>query len=320
MSMVQRTVRIARKTEEAVDISGFELVDPEGRALPAFSPGSHIDVHLPGGLVRQYSLANDPRETQRYLIAVLRDANGRGGSTGMHALQPGASIGISEPRNQFALAYNAQHSILIAGGIGITPILCMAQHLAHVGASFELHYCTRSAERTAFAQRIRKSTFADRAWLHHDDGPPAQKFDVNSVIGQPREGVHLYVCGPTGFMEVVLTAAREAGWPDGRLHREYFGGLATSLVDDGAFEVQLASSGAVIRVTNGQSVVAALAAAGVSVPVSCEQGVCGTCLTRVLEGTPDHRDLYLTPDEQARCDQFTPCCSRAKSARLVLDL
>jgi vanillate O-demethylase ferredoxin subunit len=320
MNTVQRTVRIARKTVEAVDISSFELVDPDGNALPPFSAGSHIDVHLPDGLVRQYSLANDPRDTQRYLIAVLRDANSRGGSTGMHALQVGATIGISDPKNHFALAHNAKHSILIAGGIGITPILCMAERLAHIGASFDLHYCTRSAERTAFAQRIRESTFAGQARLHHDDGPPDQKFNANALIGQPREDVHLYVCGPTGFMEWVLGTARESGWPESRLHREYFAGVAATSVDDGAFEVQLASSGAVIRVANDQSVVAALAAAGVSVPVSCEQGVCGTCLTRVIEGTPDHRDMYLTPDEQARCDQFTPCCSRAKSPRLVLDL
>ena len=320
MSVAQRSVRIARKTAEAVDICSFELVDPDGNALPAFAAGSHVDVHLPDGLVRQYSLANDPRDTHHYLIAVLLDAHSRGGSIAMHALQIGATISISDPKNHFALAHNVRHSVLIAGGIGITPILCMAERLAHVGASFDLHYCTRSAERTAFADRIRGSSFARNAHLHHDDGPAGQEFDAAKAIGAPQEDVHLYVCGPTGFMDAVLGTARGLGWPDNRLHREYFaGGVATS-VDDGAFEVQLASSGAVIRVAPDQSVVAALAAAGVSVAVSCEQGVCGTCLTRVIEGTPDHRDMYLTSDEQARCDQFTPCCSRSKSPRLVLDL
>jgi vanillate O-demethylase ferredoxin subunit len=270
--------------------------------------------------VRQYSLANDPRETHRYLIAVLLAAHSRGGSIGMHALQEGTTVGISDPKNHFALAHDAEHSILVAGGIGITPILCMAERLAHTGASFELHYCTRSAERTAFARRIRESTFAYQTRLHHDDGPSDQTFSADQVIGRPREGVHLYVCGPSGFMERVLSTAREAGWPDSRLHREYFAGVAASSVDDGSFEVQLASTGEVIRVAHDQSVVTALAEAGVAVPVSCEQGVCGTCLTRVIDGTPEHRDMYLTPDEQARCDQFTPCCSRAKSARLVLDL
>jgi vanillate O-demethylase ferredoxin subunit len=320
MNTRQRSVRIARKTTEAIDICSFELVDPDGKTLPPFSAGAHIDVYLPGGLVRQYSLANDPREVHRYLIAVLRDTNSRGGSIAMHALQTGATLGVSDPKNHFSLANNAQHSLLIAGGIGITPILCMAERLAHVGASFNLHYCTRSAERTAFAERIQSSTFASQVHLHHDDGPLDQKFNPGAVMGQPREGVHLYVCGPTGFMEWVLRTAREAGWPDRCLHREYFAGVATASVDDGAFDVQLASSGAVIRVAPDQSVVAALAAAGVSVAVSCEQGVCGTCLTRVIEGTPDHRDMYLTPEEQAKCDQFTPCCSRSKSPRLVLDL
>jgi vanillate monooxygenase ferredoxin subunit len=320
MNTSQRSVRITRKTTEAVDICSFELADPEGRALPPFAAGSHIDVHLPGGLVRQYSLANDPRDTHRYLIAVLRDTNSRGGSVGMHALQPGALIGISDPKNHFALAHDAQHSVLIAGGIGITPILCMAERLAQVGASFQLHYCTRSVERTAFVERMRGSAFAKQVQFHHDDGPAEQKLDARAAIGAPRDGVHLYVCGPTGFMDWVLGAARELGWPDDRLHREYFAAAATKPDDDGAFEVQVASSGAVIRVAPDQSVVAALAAAGIEVAVSCEQGVCGTCLTRVLEGTPDHRDMYLTPDEQAKCDQFTPCCSRAKTPRLVLDL
>jgi vanillate monooxygenase ferredoxin subunit len=209
---------------------------------------------------------------------------------------------------------------LIAGGIGITPILCMAERLAQVGASFQLHYCTRSVERTAFVDRMRGSAFASHVQFHHDDGPVEQKLDARAAIGAPRDGVHLYVCGPTGFMDWVLGTARELGWPDDRLHREYFAAAATKSDDDGAFEVQVASSGTVIRVAPDQSVVAALAAAGIEVAVSCEQGVCGTCLTRVLEGTPDHRDMYLTPDEQAKCDQFTPCCSRAKTPRLVLDL
>jgi len=316
----QRSVRIARKTTEAIDICCFELVDPDGKPLPSFSAGSHIDVHLPNGVVRQYSLANDPRDTHSYQIAVLLDANSRGGSTGMHALQVGTSIRISDPKNHFALAHDSRHSILMAGGIGITPILCMAERLAHVGVSFDLHYCTRSLERTAFAERIRRSTFADCVHFHNDDGPADQKLDAGAAIGAPRDDVHLYVCGPTGFMDWILGAARALGWPEDRLHREYFAGVAAKSDDNGAFEVLLASSGTVIRVAPAQTVVAALAAAGVSVPVSCEQGVCGTCLTRVLEGTPEHRDMYLTDAEHAQGDQFTPCCSRSKTPRLVLDL
>ena len=316
----QRSVRIARKTVEAHDVCSFELVDADGGALPPFSAGSHIDVHVGNGLVRQYSLCNDPRETQRYLIAVLRDPNSRGGSVGMHALEAGQTVAISEPKNHFALAHDVRHSLLLAGGIGITPILCMAERLANVGASFELHYCTRSPERTAFIERIRGSAFAAQARFHHDDGPVEQKLDARAAIGLPKDGLHLYVCGPTGFMDWVLGTARDLGWPEERLHREYFAAGPVDTSHDGSFEVQIASTGAVIRVSPDQSVVAALAAAGIEVETSCEQGVCGTCLTRVLGGTPEHRDMFLTPDEQAKNDQFTPCCSRASSARLVLDL
>jgi vanillate O-demethylase ferredoxin subunit len=320
MTNLTRQVRIVRKTIEALDVCSFELVDADGGALPPFSAGSHIDVQLGNDLVRQYSLCNDPRETHRYLIAVLRDPNSRGGSVGMHTLEAGQTIAISDPKNHFALAHDVRHSLLLAGGIGITPILCMAERLANVGASFELHYCTRSAERTAFIERIRASAFAGRACFHHDDGPAEQKLDLRAAIGAPKDDVHLYVCGPTGFMDCVLGTARELGWPEDRLHREYFAAAPIDTRDDGSFEVQVASTGAVIRVAADQSVVAALASAGIDVLTSCEQGVCGTCLTRLLEVTPEHRDMYLTPDEQAKGDQFTPCCSRARTPRLVLDL
>jgi vanillate O-demethylase ferredoxin subunit len=318
MNTATRQVRIASTSVEATDIRSFELVADAG-ALAPFSAGSHIDVHL-GDVVRQYSLCNDPQESDRYVIAVLKDANSRGGSAAMHALEAGQTLTISDPKNHFALAHEARHSVLFAGGIGITPILCMAQRLANVGASFELHYCARSSDRAAFSQRIRESPFAGRASFHYDDGPPAQKLRAAEAIGQPEEGRHLYVCGPTGFMNWILGTAREQGWPETLLHREYFAAAPVDTSRDGSFEVQIASSGAVIRVAAEQTVVAALSSAGIEVPTSCEQGVCGTCLTRVLGGTPEHRDMYLTPQEQAKGDCFLPCCSRAKSARLVLDL
>jgi vanillate monooxygenase ferredoxin subunit len=315
-----RRVRISRSDIEALDIRSFELEDLEGGALPPFSAGAHIDVHLPDGTIRQYSLCNDAGESHRYLIAVLRDPVSRGGSIGMHGLAPGQELRISDPKNHFPLAHDARHSVLVAGGIGITPVLCMAQRLAHLGASFELHYCSRSQERTAFLELIRGTAFADRVSFHFDDGPDLQKLVPATALGVPADGTHLYVCGPTGFMDWVLDSARTLGWSDSQLHREYFSAAPIDTSQDGSFEVQIASTGAVIRIAADQSVVAALAANGVDVPTSCEQGVCGTCLTRVLEGTPDHRDMYLTPEEQAKNDQFTPCCSRSTSARLVLDL
>ncbi len=315
-----RRVRVQRIAVEAQDICSFELVDAEGRALPPFSAGAHVDVRLDGGVTRQYSLCNDPRETHRYLIAVLREPSSRGGSTAMHGLREGQELRISEPKNHFALAEAMPNHLLLAGGIGITPILSMAERLAAIGASFELRYCTRSMTRTAFVGRIRASGFADRVSFHRDDGPAAQRLDIAATLASQPDGTHLYVCGPTGFMDAVLAGARDAGWPESRLHREYFAAADVDRTGDGAFDVQLASSGALIRVAADQSIVAALAAAGVQVPVSCEQGVCGTCLTRVLEGAPEHRDMYLTDEEHARGDQITLCCSRATSPRLVLDL
>ncbi|MBS0433632.1 MAG: oxidoreductase [Proteobacteria bacterium] len=315
------SVRVARKSIEAEDICSLELVSADGAPLPAFAAGSHIDVQLPGGPTRQYSLCNDPAETHRYLIAVLRDARSRGGSAAVHErVKVGDTLVISAPKNHFALAHDATSHLLLAGGIGVTPLLCMAERLAHAGADFEMHYCTRSPARTAFRQRIAAAPFAARVAFHFDDGEAAQKLDIAALLAAPRAGRHLYVCGPKGFMDAVLGSARAQGWPQAQIHYEFFGADAAPAAGDGGFEVMLASSGRVIKVAPDRSVVQALAEAGVSVATSCEQGACGTCLTRVIEGEPDHRDLYLTPEEQAANDQFLPCCSRAKSARLVLDL
>lgn len=321
MNASELQVRVTCKTRETPDIATFELVNVDSRPLPAFSAGSHIDVHLPNGLTRQYSLCSDPREGHRYLIGVLRDAASRGGSQAMHdQVREGDVLHISAPKNHFPLTHEATHSVLVAGGIGVTPILCMAERLAVTGASFEMHYCTRSRAGTAFRERIQTSGFASRVAFHFDDGDAAQKLDAASLLSGVRAGVHLYVCGPKGFMDWVLDTARAAGWPAGQLHYEFFGAEIGTSENDESFEVRLASTGQVVMIAKDQTVVQALAAIGVEVATSCEQGVCGTCLTRVLEGEPDHKDMYLTPEEQAANDQFTPCCSRSKSRLLVLDL
>jgi len=321
MNASELHVRVARKTTEAVGIAGFELVSEDGRPLPAFSAGSHIDVQVPGGLTRQYSLCNDPGESHRYMIGVLRDAGSRGGSEAMHErVAEGDLLRISAPRNHFPLAHGAAHSILLAGGIGVTPILCMAERLAVTGAPFDMHYCVRSPDRAAFRARIERSSFASQVAFHFDDGDEGQKLQLGTVLVGLRPGVHLYVCGPKGFMDWVLGTARAAGWPEDQLHYEFFGAEIAKSDSDERFEVKLASSGRIVVVPKDQTVVEALAAAGVEVATSCEQGVCGTCLTRVLEGEPDHKDMYLTPEEQALNDQFTPCCSRSRSPMLVLDL
>lgn len=313
-------VLVVARHDEALDICSFELAAADASPLPAFSAGAHIDVHLANGLVRQYSLCNHPAERHRYLIGVLKDPASRGGSSSLHQqLEVGTRLLISAPRNLFALEHAARRSLLFAGGIGITPILSMAEQLAHSGADFQLHYCARSAQRAAFVQRLQASPFAERVSLHFDEQPDTA-LDIAPALAGPRDDVHLYVCGPGGFMQHVLDNARAQGWKEQCLHREYFSAAPIDHSADASFAVKLASSGQVFQVPADRSVVQVLQDQGIEVPISCEQGICGTCLTRVLEGVPEHRDLFLTEDEQARNDQFTPCCSRARSPLLVLDL
>ncbi|MDN4576057.1 oxidoreductase [Pandoraea cepalis] len=312
-------VRLASKRDVATDICEFEWVSVDGNPLPAFTAGAHIDVHVADGLVRQYSLCNAPGETHRYCVGVLRDPASRGGSTAMHALTPGTTVEISAPRNHFPLVEHATHSILLAGGIGVTPILCMAEALSARGASFEVHYGTREPARTAFRDRFARDDLAAKTHLYFDS--EGERADLDAILAQPSGGKHLYVCGPAGFIDAVLARAEAAQWPEGNVHREYFAApVPSDTAGDKAFQVKLHSSGRVIDVKPGETIVAALAAQGVEVQMSCEQGVCGTCLTRVIDGTPEHRDVYLTDDERAANDQILPCCSRSRSPMLVLDL
>lgn len=311
-------LEIASKEMEATDIVSLVLVDPEGAPLPPFSAGSHVDLEIKDGLIRQYSLCNAPLEHDRYEIAVLRDPDSRGGSIAVHEkLHVGQRVRISEPRNLFPLEPSEDKAFLLAGGIGVTPLLCMAERLDHLKAPFELHYCTRSKDRTAFYDRIKQSSYADNVAFHFDDGDSAQRFKPAEIFTRADADSHVYVCGPGGFIDWVFSAAKEAGFPLERLHREYFSvSDDASKGEDGAFEVQIASTGEVLQVPADRSVVEVLHEHGVDITVSCEQGVCGTCITRVLEGQPDHRDmLALDGDEE-----FAPCCSRSLSPRLVLDL
>jgi vanillate O-demethylase ferredoxin subunit len=320
------TVRIAHKTFETPLIARLELVAAEGQRLPAFSAGAHIDVHTPGGPVRQYSLCNDPAETHRYVIGVLRDAASRGGSVALcDRTEVGQVLQISAPRNHFPLDETAPHSLLLAGGIGITPLLCMAERLHRLGASFELHHCVRSRSQAAFFERIEASGYAGAVHLHCDDGAQAQSLQLARLYAQAPAGTHLYTCGPGGFMTAVLDAAQAAGWDQSRLHSEFFAPLATPAgapkpKAGQAFELVLARSGRVLQVPAGVSAADVLIEAGIDLEISCEQGVCGACLTRVIDGIPEHRDMLLSKAERAANDQFTPCCSRACSPRLVVDL
>jgi vanillate O-demethylase ferredoxin subunit len=320
-------VRVASKTPLATDIALFELHAADGGALPAFKAGAHVEVHVGQGdarFVRPYSLCNAPGETHRWQIAVLRTADSRGGSAAVHAwLREGSTFEASVPRNLFPLAPSttgAARSLLIAGGIGITPLLAMAETLHARGAAFELHHCTRSLARTPFVERVAAAPWGPSVHRHLDDGDAGQRLDLPALLAAQPTGTHLYVCGPQGFMEAVLAAARAAAWPEAQLHWESFSPEVTHEPGDRAFELVLQRSGIILTVGAEQTAAQAIADAGVFLPTSCEQGICGTCLTPVLDGEPDHRDQYLTPEERAANDQFTPCCSRARGARLVIDL
>ena len=313
-------VKVARKRVEAEGIVLLDL-EGEGVALPPFTAGAHIDVKTPSGAVRQYSLCNVPGEPGPYQIAVLREPSGRGGSASMHdALAEGDTLQVSAPRNHFALSEDPGPSLLFAAGIGITPIVAMAETLHAQGRDFTLHYCARSEARTAFLQRLRGRPYADRVRFHFDGGEADRRLDIGAALAAAPPGAHVYVCGPQAFITGVQGSAARAGWPVERVHFEHFSGATVDTSGDGAFDVVLARSGRTVRIAPDVSITQALAAEGVAIETSCEQGVCGTCLTTVLEGEVDHRDLYLMPDEQAQHTQILPCCSRAKSARLVLDL
>lgn len=313
-------VKVIRKITEAKDIVSFELASANGAPLASFSAGSHIDVHIPGGLTRQYSLCNDTTEQHRYRIAVLRDEASRGGSVAMHdQVHIGDVLHISSPKNHFPLQHAAR-TLLFAGGIGVTPLLCMAQRLAATGADFNLHYCTRSVERTAFQQEISDSVFADRVQFHYDAGPPDQKLNLEVALGNPQTEKQLYVCGPVGFIDYVVATAKSKGWNSEQIHVEYFGAAVQDPSGDVGFEIKIASTGQTYSIGADENIVQVLKSNGIEILTSCEQGVCGTCITRVLEGQPDHRDMYFTDEERIKNDQFTPCCSRSISKTLVLDL
>lgn len=318
--MVELDVRVRARRVEADGICSFEL-EHEGRVpLPTFSAGAHIDVHVPHGPVRQYSLCGDPEDRSYWRIGVLRDPASRGGSSGMHdAVQVGSRLKVSAPKNLFELT-EAPHSVLVAGGIGVTPILAMATQLHREGKLFDLHYCARSPERMAFRDEIALGVLGHRSAMYFSDRADSRQFDAVEVFKAAPAGAHLYVCGPNGFMDYVLASARTAGWEESRLHREHFAGAVHDASGDRPFQLTLAKSGATLDVPAGMTALQVLLDNGIDVNYSCENGVCGSCITAVLDGTPDHRDTCLLDSERAENRLFTPCCSRAKTTSLVIDL
>jgi vanillate O-demethylase ferredoxin subunit len=317
---LQLQVRAIRLMAERVH--AFELAAPDDAELPAGSAGAHVDVQLPGGLVRSYSLAGNPRDRSHWLLCVLREADGRGGSRVMHeTVRVGDMLKLSAPRNAFSLSPLAAHSVLLAGGIGITPLKAMAHELAAQGAPFELHYCARGPQQAAFVAELKAVVPAGRLHLHFDQGNPAQGLGIAALLAQPEPGTHLYYCGPASFMQACADASRH--WPPGSVHCEHFkpptaAAPAAPASADGGFEVLLARRGLRVQVRPEQTIVQAIELAGLHVPTSCLSGLCGTCKTSYLEGDVDHQDYILDDEERQHC--LTPCVSRSRSPLLVLDL
>jgi len=308
-----REMVVARKRALTPQIAEFTLAAPSGALLEPFTPGAHVTLRTPSGAMRRYSLVNDGAAPESYVIAVKREAQGRGGSASMHDdLAEGDRIEVGLPENDFALV-DAPEYLLIAGGIGITPILGMARQLDREGAEFRLVYCTRSADETAYLDEVR--AFGDRAVIHHDGGDIDAAYDFWDHFEKPGRG-HVWCCGPAGLMEEVR--ALSGHWTEGHVHFEDFKPVEVVRADDRAFTVGLARAGIKVEVPADRTILEALRDAGVETVSSCESGTCGTCKTVLLEGTADHRDMVLMDEEKA--SRIMICISRAAEGDLVLDL
>ena len=311
-------VTITERQMMSSDVVSLTLTKVDGSPLPKFNAGAHINVHVNDDIIRQYSLCSNPDETGFYRLGILKDPKSRGGSIAIHEhLKAGDTITITEPSNLFPLNMTADHSILAGGGIGITPMIAMAYALKAADKSFDLHYCVRLHEEIAFLDELQRD-FGEALKVHCDDLDDEQRLNPAVDFGEAVAGTHVYTCGPSGFMDWIMSSAKEIGFKDENIHFEYFSVEIDTTGE--AFTVIAEQSGKTITVSPNQSIVAALSDAGIKVQVSCEQGICGTCILDVLEGEPDHRDQFLTDDEKADNDQIAVCCSRSKSSTLVLDI
>lgn len=312
------SLRVTHKVEIANGITLFELSDPAQHALPAFSAGAHIAVTTPNGLVRRYSLCNAPSERQRYQIAVQRDAQGTGGSLSLvDGVKVGDRLSVGAPENYFPLVQDAQHYLLLAGGIGITPMLAMVHELQARQADFTLVYVARFPESSAFLDELAAPELAGRVRIHHSHGDPARALSLAPILAGCAQGTHLYCCGPRRLMQAVRELASD--WPAGTVHFEDFGTSEQPQASgEQAFSVRLARSNISIAVPAGVSILKVLQQRGIAVPSSCESGTCGACRTKLIAGQAEHRDYVL--DEEEFDTDIMICVSRATCAELVLDL
>jgi phthalate 4,5-dioxygenase reductase subunit len=309
-------LRVTRNDRIADGIHLFELCDPSGQPLPTFSAGAHIAVRTPNGLLRKYSLCNDPAERNRYQVAVKREANGRGGSCDLiDHVKVGDELTVAPPVNDFELPQRAQDFLFVAGGIGITPIMAMIRQVQADGKRFRLFYCSRSPETTAFRDELSAPAFKDNVTIHYDYGDMSRSLDLKPVLAERKNREHLYCCGPRPLMEAVRKMTDH--WSAAAVHFEAFSDAETHKPTDKPFKVKLARTGDVLDVPTDKTILEVLRAHGLDVPSSCETGTCGTCKTKLLAGEADHRDLFLAEHDKA--SNIMICVSRAKSDGIEID-
>jgi vanillate monooxygenase ferredoxin subunit len=317
---VKMRLKVSAVEKAAEDIVNFELVADGDCALPPFKAGAHVDVHTTTGLVRQYSLCSDPADSKRYQIAVKLEPQSRGASKWMHEdLKAGDYLLIGQPRNKFPLTSSTGPAILMGGGIGVTPLISMAYELSAAGRQWHLNYFVRSHANAAFHSLLGSGGFAESVTMHVGLDVEGTRAQIESLVSEQSTGAHLYICGPRPFMDMI-TAFAEKNWTKGSLHLEHFTADPSLHLTGDSFEVVLAKSGRSVMVGPEETIVDALAAIGLPIETSCEQGICGTCVTRVIAGELDHRDAFLTDEEKRSGAMMTPCVSRARGRRIVLDV
>jgi vanillate O-demethylase ferredoxin subunit len=314
--------RVVAAHYEAVDVISFLLAPIDRPTGGKIDPGAHIDVHLPVGMMRSYSLSNKALDEDVYRITVARDANSKGGSLFMHeSLRVGQVVDISAPRNNFVLNEQAPMSTFIAGGIGVTPFVPMIAGLNALGRKWQLHYCVRTRDRAALLGELEqlKNAGSGELFLNFDGEPDGKMLDLPTVLASLPGDTHVYCCGPTGMLDAFRAGASAANFPSEQVHFEYFSSNVESATE-GGFRVILQKSGLEVTVAAGETILQAVTKSGIYVPYSCEEGICGACETRVISGVPDHRDMILSDYERAEGKIMMICCSGSKSAELVLDL
>ena len=312
-------VEVADVVKMTEGISKYELIATDGDSLPEFEAGAHIDVCVAPEYIRQYSLAGDPEDHSRYVIGVLREDGGRGGSKLMHRIfEKGRKLFISRPVNHFQLDENADHSLLVAGGIGVTPIIAMAHRLHALGKSFELHYCARYREQSGFTNELQEVFWTSN--VHYHFSSEGGRADFNRLLENYRKGMHLYTCGPAHFMDELLNTGERLGWPDDAMHREYFSVPETDDWSNNEFNIEVKSLGKILRVTEDKNITDVLAEHGIHIETKCSEGICGVCACSYSGGEVEHRDYVLGKTD--RETKLTTCCSRAgrEDGLIVLDL